>query len=113
MSQDRNQAARELLAFYLEAAVHAVLGETPADRLAEAGEIPPPPPMGRPAPEAPRADEPQPGNRPALERSRPAATVVAAPIPLSPDIAVMAAREEAKNAKTLEELRSILDGFTG
>jgi len=32
---------------------------------------------------------------------------------LSPDSAIMAAREEAKNAKTLEALRSILDGFTG
>ena len=39
--------------------------------------------------------------------------MAAAPGPLPPDSAVMAAREEAKNAKTLDELRSILDGFTG
>jgi uracil-DNA glycosylase family 4 len=113
MSSDRNQAARELLAFYLEAGVDAVLGETAVDRFADAAETSPPPAIGRPADEAPRAGDPQPGNRPALDRSRPAAAVVAAPIPLSPDSAVMAAREEAKTAKTLDELRSMLDGFTG
>jgi DNA polymerase len=113
MTPDRNQAARELLAFYLEAGVDAVLGETAVDRFADAPETSSPPAIGRPADEALRAAEPQPGNRPALERSRPAAAAVAAPIPLSPDSAVMAAREEARTAKTLDELRSILDGFTG
>jgi uracil-DNA glycosylase len=112
MSADRNQTARELLAFYLEAGVDAVLGETAVDRFADAAEISPPA-LGRPAAEAPRADDPPSGNRPALDRPRPAAAAAAAPIPLSPDTAVMAAREEAKTAKTLEELRSILDGFTG
>jgi uracil-DNA glycosylase family 4 len=111
MSSDRNQVARELLAFYLEAGVDAVLGETAVDRFADAVEMSAPPAIGRPADEAPPASEP--GNRPALDRGRPAAAVVAAPAPLSPDTAVMAAREEAKNAKTLDELRSILDGFTG
>jgi uracil-DNA glycosylase family 4 len=117
MSADRNQAAGDLLAFYLEAGVDAVLGETAVDRFADAAEMSPLA-IGRPADEAPRAREPQAGNRPTLERSRPAAAavaaaMVAAPIPLSPDSAVMAAREEAKTAKTLDELRSILDGFTG
>jgi uracil-DNA glycosylase family 4 len=110
-SPDRNQAARELLAFYLEAGVDAVLGETAIDRFAD--EISPPPPIGHPDEEAPRTDDPQSGHRPALDRSRPAAPVMAAPITLAPDTAIMAAREEAKNAKTLDELRSILDGFTG
>src|SRR6202162_674724 len=114
MTPDRNQAARELLAFYLEAGVDAVLGETAVDRFADAAETSPWPAIGRPADQAPRAGDPQSGNRPVLDRSRLAAPVVtAAPIPLSPDSAVMAAREEAKNAKTLDELRSILDGFTG
>ena len=106
MSPDRNQAARELLAFYLEAGVDAVLGETAVDRFADPAEMSPPP-----TDLAPRTIEPE--NRPALDRSRPAPTAVASPIPLAPDTAVMAAREEAKNAKTLDELRSILDGFTG
>jgi uracil-DNA glycosylase family 4 len=114
MSPDRNQAARELLAFYLEAGVDAVLGETAVDRFADTAETAQRPAIGRPADEAPRAGDPQPASRPVLDRPRPAAPVVAAaPIPLSPDTAVMAAREEAKNAATLDELRSILDGFTG
>jgi DNA polymerase len=112
MSSDRNHAARELLAFYLEAGVDAVLGETAVDRFTAAAEISPRPAIGRQVEEAPRAGDPQPGSRPPLDRSRPAATV-AAPIPLPPDSAVMAAREEAKNAETLDQLRSILDGFTG
>ena len=49
MNQDRNQAARELLAFYLEAGVDAVLGETAVDRFADAAEISPPPTIGWPA----------------------------------------------------------------
>src|ERR1700726_1762860 len=112
MTPDRNQAARELLAFYLEAGVDAVLGETAVDRFAGPAELSPPPASGRPALD--RTAEPQSGNRPVLDRNRPAApTVAASPGPLPPDSAVMAAREEAKNAKTLDELRSILDGFTG
>jgi uracil-DNA glycosylase family 4 len=112
MTPDRNQAARELLAFYLEAGVDAVLDETAIDRFADPPETSPPPAIGRPAVDG--AAAPQPGSRPTLDRGRPAAPITAAaPGPLPPDSAVMAAREEAKNAKTLAELRSILDGFTG
>jgi uracil-DNA glycosylase len=107
MTPDRNQAARELLAFYLEAGVDAVLGESPVDRFTDVTAVPQ---AERPADEAPRPIE---ASRPALDRSRPAPAAMAAPAPLSPDTAVMAAREEAKNAQTLDELRSILDGFTG
>jgi uracil-DNA glycosylase family 4 len=99
MTPDRNQAARELLAFYLEAGVDAVLDETAIDRFADPPETSPPPAIGRPAVDG--------GAGPA------APITAAAPGPLPPDSAVMAAREEAKNAKTLAELRSILDGFTG
>jgi uracil-DNA glycosylase family 4 len=110
MSLDRNHAARELLAFYLEAGVDAVLGETAVDRFT--ADTSPHPVIAQPAGEAPPAGNPQAGNRPALDRSRPPATL-AAPMPLPPDSAVMAAREEAKNAQSLDQLRSILDGFTG
>jgi uracil-DNA glycosylase family 4 len=113
MTPDRNQAARELLAFYLEAGVDAVLSETAVDRFADMAESPPRPAIAGPADEAPGGDRPQSESRPALDRTRPAAAAVAAPAPLSPDSAVMAAREKAKNAETLDELRSILDGFTG
>jgi uracil-DNA glycosylase len=108
MPSDRNQAARALLAFYLEAGVDAVLTERPVDRFADTAELSPQPAIGR----APGAGEPESRGRPALDRSQ-TAVVAAAPSPVSPDSAVMAAREEAKNAKTLDELRSILDGFTG
>src|SRR5580692_9648739 len=110
MTPDRNQAARELLAFYLGA--DAVLDETAIDRFADPPETSPPPAIGRPAVDG--AGAPQPGSRPTLDRTRPPAPIMAAaPGPLPPDSAVMAAREEAKDAKTLAELRSILDGFTG
>jgi uracil-DNA glycosylase family 4 len=112
MSPDRNHAARELLAFYLEAGVDAVLGETAVDRFADATDPSPRPAIGRVADEAPRASDPPVGRRPELDRSRPPAAP-AAPIPLPPDSAVMAAREEAKCAQTLDQLRSILEGFTG
>jgi uracil-DNA glycosylase family 4 len=109
MTPDRNQAARELLAFYLEAGVDAVLGETAVDRFADTA-VATMPATGQPEPEA--SGDPQPENRPAPDYSRPP-PAVAAPAPLSPDTAVMAAREEAKSAKSLDELKSILDGFTG
>ena len=35
MTPDRNKAARELLAFYQEAGVDALVGETPVDRFAD------------------------------------------------------------------------------
>jgi len=111
MTPDRNQAARELLAFYLEAGVDAVLGEAAVDRFADTA-VSAPPASSQPEHEASGADDREPENRPALDYSRPP-PAVAAPAPLSPDTAVMAAREEAKSAKTLDELRSILDGFMG
>src|SRR6202035_31145 len=110
MTSDRNLAARELLAFYLEAGVDAVLGETAVDRFADTAEMSQGPAIGQPADEAPAGT---PGNRPALDRSRPAATVMAAPAPLPPDSAGMAGRAGARNAKTLDELRTILGDFTG
>ena len=36
MNRNRDQAARELLAFYQEAGVDALVGETPVDRFADA-----------------------------------------------------------------------------
>ncbi len=98
MTADRNQAARELLAFYLEAGVDAVIGETTINRFADAAEAPP-----RPAAE-------RPPDRIRREEARPAAV---AQTPPSPEAAVTAAREEAGSAASLDALRSILDRFTG
>jgi DNA polymerase len=102
MNPDRKQATRELLDFYLEAGVDAALGEVAIDRLADPVEAAPRPPIAQPEP---RDESP--------ERFRPRPAVAATPAPISPDGAVMAAREEARGAKTLDELKSILGGFTG
>ena len=89
---------RDLLNFYAEAGVDALLGEEPVDRFASV-ETPAPPARMTPQPASP-ADL---GIR---SRSVP-------PAPPAPDEAAMAARAAAKSAKTLEELRGILDKFDG
>jgi len=108
MTLDRARAARELLAFYMEAGVDALVGEAPVDRFA-GGEAPA-------RAEAPRAEPTAVPERLKKSSPRPAAAtgspaVVAAPP--APEAAVMAARAAAKNAATLADLRAILDGFDG
>jgi len=98
MTPDREKAAADLLAFYLEAGVDALLDDKPADRFAE-----PAAPARMPASQRPA------GASPTAEALRMPA--VSAPPP--PDEAVMAARTAATGARTLEELRSILDRFEG
>jgi DNA polymerase len=91
------KAARDLLAFYVETGVDAVLGEEPVDRFAD--EAPPAAPVVQ-----------RPERRPA---SQPAPAVSAAPTLLPPDAAAAEAREAARKAQTLDELRAILEGFDG
>jgi uracil-DNA glycosylase family 4 len=106
MTPDRARAARELLAFYLEAGVDALLGEAPVDRFAGSE-------ARAEAPEAQAAPTP-PARKPALNASPASAGASsAASAPPAPEAAVMAARAAAKNAASLEELRAILDGFDG
>jgi len=90
--------ARALLEFYAEAGVDALLGEQPIDRFAAADA--PRPSAAQPAAAAPAAPE-----------IKPSPTLFAAPH--SPDDAAMAARQAAKSAKSLDELRAILDTFDG
>jgi uracil-DNA glycosylase family 4 len=108
MTADRDLTARALLAFYQEAGVDALVGETPVDRLA--GDPPPRAPEAETArasaPGFGEAARPAPARVPEL-RERPSAAV------LSPDAAVMAARESAKSAASLAELKAILDRFEG
>jgi uracil-DNA glycosylase family 4 len=99
MASDRNQSARELLAFYLEAGVDVVLDESPIDRFADPAPTSAPPSSERFPVQVRRPPVPQPASKPS--------------IPPSPDEAVMAAREEARSAATLDELRAILERFTG
>jgi uracil-DNA glycosylase len=115
--------ARELLAFYLEAGADALIGETPVDRMAE--DPAPSPPTEIPDSEAVRMDARGPAGRvpqgsspdrlrrsspPPAGQDQPHAPAVA---PASPEAAVMAAREAARNAQTLDELRTLLEAFEG
>ena len=111
-STDREGPARELLVFYREAGVDALLEETPTDRFASD--------QARAAPAA-RAEVARPkaeASAAATARSVPArerelASRAAAAVPASPDAAVMAARAAAKSAASLEELRAMLERFEG
>ena len=89
---------RDLLNFYTEAGVDALVGEDPVDRFAAVD-----------APATPPRVAQQGASPPALE-TRARAVALAPP---APDDAVMAARVAAKGAKTLDELRAILDKFEG
>ena len=99
MPTDPAKAARDLLDFYAEAGVDALVGEHPVDRFA---------PADTPAPPR-RAAQPV-ALPPDLETKGRASPPAA---PQAPDEAAMAAREAAKSARTLDELRAILDKFDG
>jgi DNA polymerase len=109
MHDNREQDACALLAFYQEAGVDALLGETPVDRLAES------PPQQAAAAGAAGAPWPAPRksgtSRPVESLERRAGDALT-PMP-SPEAAVAAAREAAKAASTLEELREMLGRFEG
>ena len=94
MTPTRKTSARELIEFYLETGVDALVGEQPVDRFAAAPT---------------RAA--QPAALPPDREIKGCATARAAP--QAPDEAAMAARQAAKSAKTLDELRAILDKFDG
>lgn len=104
MIMDRNKAAHELLVFYQEAGVDALLDESAANRFAE---------PDQPAKPAAIADAP-PLPAPPRAVTPPAASVSNTPLaPPAPEAAVMAAREAARSAPDLEALRQILDRFEG
>jgi DNA polymerase len=124
MATEPVAAARELLAFYLEAGVDALVGETPVDRMADETVA------------APLAERAKSDNEAVLagslgshqasrrqtdsfpNRPRPAALPRAGEArvpaaPPAPEAAFMAAREAVKSATTLDELRALLDRFEG
>ena len=102
---DRSAAGRDLLEFYAAAGVDAAVGEIAVDRLApvqaSASEVAAH--SREPAPSAPLRPEPP----------QRAPDFALAPAPASPDIAVMAARETARSAASLNELRELLTRFEG
>src|SRR3954468_17151189 len=109
MTPDRSKAARELLAFYAEAGVDAVIGGQPNDFLSEPEKAPATERLPPAVRESVTARSPQSAD--ARLSSAPARPAVAPPP--TPDAAVMAAREAARTASSLEELRAILDRFDG
>jgi uracil-DNA glycosylase family 4 len=107
MTPEHTRAALELLSFYAEAGVDALLVEEAADRLSAS-------PIESPLPAA----EPRMAERQA-PRQDPRQVPIAPPprahpdsVP-APEIAVMAAREAARGATSLLELREILSKFEG
>ncbi len=113
--------ARELIAFYLDAGVDALVGEAPIDRFAD-GAQPPAVSLGSPfageagAQRREGGDGGSPSSLPlkggASGMTGPRGAGIAA-APPSPEVAVMAARAAAQSAKTLDELRALLEAFEG
>jgi uracil-DNA glycosylase family 4 len=98
MMPGQDHSPRQLLDFYLEAGADAAVGEEPVDRFA-ALEPAPAPRVARTVPDT---------------ETKARATAFAAPTPpQAPDAAAMAAREAAKSATSLEDLRAILEKFDG
>jgi DNA polymerase len=89
------KSARDLLDFYVEAGADALVGEEPVDRFATED-----------APLTARST-------PVTARAEPAARAPSPIAPPAPDEASMAAREAAKRATSLDELRAVLDRFEG
>jgi uracil-DNA glycosylase len=119
MTTDRTKAALELLAFYQEAGVDALVGETPIDRFADAQIASSGPAGGRDFPLDRREGGAPPRQISGLRQSpspslpRMKEESAAGSSPPSPEAAVMAARESARNAASLDDLRAILDRFEG
>jgi len=93
-------AARALLTFYAEAGVDASIGEEPVNRFAAA----------EPAPAPSARSE---ASLKSLDRRLKEYVPPPLAPPAAPDLAALEAREAAKNAKTLDELRAILEKFDG
>lgn len=109
MTPERMPTPQELLAFYVEAGVDCALGEEPVNRLAD--DMPAPPREASAAaqhetPPVARAER----TLPPMPATRPAAPPAVAP---PPEAAMMSAREAAASAKSLDELRALLEAFDG
>src|SRR5690349_1006273 len=93
-------AARDVLSFYAEAGVDALVREEPVNHFAQVAAEPL---RAAPQPATMRAPE--------IKSAQPYLAPNAAPP--APDVAAMEAREAVKNVQTLEELRDVLGKFEG
>jgi uracil-DNA glycosylase family 4 len=117
MAPDKTKAVRELLDFFLEAGVDALLADEPVDRFAARPAAFPPPEtataVAAPGGQLKAAVEPDPDRAaPASHQAPGAGRSTPAPV-VARDAALMAAREAARSAATLEELRAMLESFNG
>jgi len=108
-----SKAGRDLIAFYLDAGADTAIGEEPVDRMAD--DLPRPSEKVRPDGEVVRVEGRGPATRGQSGRTVPeeAKSVAPAAAALSPEAAVVAAREAARSAKSLDELRMLLENFEG
>jgi uracil-DNA glycosylase len=96
MADDRREALKALVEWYVEAGVDLAVDETPHDRFQ--------PPPAQPA-DAPR---------PTAQQVPPRLTsILGRPAAMAPDDAVLDARQRAASAATLDELRDLLASFDG
>jgi DNA polymerase len=98
MTPEPALSVRELLAFYLEAGVDCALMDEPVNRLAEPDIAPN------------RTDAV------AVQPARPAPVPLILPpgeTPAAPDVAIASAREAARTAPTLVDLRALMERFDG
>src|SRR5262245_55155235 len=102
MMPERARAAYELLAFYGEAGIDVALGEETNDFLS--------PPAARAVILPEISSPPRRGSA-----GSPDGRIGSAPnsAPVAPEAAVMAAREMARKAASLDALREIMQGFDG
>ena len=108
MTPDQTKAARDLLAFYAEAGVQDLVGETPVNHFAD------PVTSASAEPAELRAEiHDEISTPPQSEPRPPPRALPPQSAPLAPEAAAMAAREAAGRARSLDELRDILAGFHG
>jgi len=93
---------KELLHFYETAGADAALSETPVNHFAAINE------KAAPQPQAPAVADTAPGAAAATQPHR-----QPSPAQIPNDVQVINAREAARNARTLEELRAQLEAFNG
>ncbi|MFC2251416.1 uracil-DNA glycosylase family protein [Labrys portucalensis] len=97
-----------LLQWYADMGVDVAIGDEPLDRFAESAQATPASSPMRSAP------NPDPARRPPAATAQPR---MASPAPTllttSPDAVELAAREQARSARTLDELRDLLERFDG
>jgi uracil-DNA glycosylase len=122
MMTTNQKALREILAFYQEVGADTAIGDQPIDRLTAPEPLAPlsasipasiPASMPTPIPTSPPVGRPAAATTPVRTLTQRDLATNSSAAPPPPDAAIMAAREAAKTAANLDELRAILERFEG